>query len=146
MGARKCWQDVDVRCPFFRGRYADPAGCVIQCEGITEAGTLSLRFRRRREVEQHLASYCEGSYIRCEVYEMLQRVHNRPGGAVVTRITPDDDSHFRLCRCGCGGEAEYVGYDTDEWAVRCRACGHEGVRGRLRHDVQIHWNQGGRHE
>lgn len=146
MSADKVWQDVDIRCPFYRSRKTDNNGCVIRCEGITPDGSLNLRFRRKDEAERHLADYCEGSYIRCEIHEALQRVHSGAGGTAVTRLIPDPDSHFRLRSCGCGGTAEYVGYDTDEWAVRCRACGHEGVRGRLRHDVQIHWNGGGRFE
>ena len=146
MSADKSWKDVDIKCPFFRGRRSDPAGCVIRCDGLTEDGSLSLRFRRRGEIEHHLAAYCEDNYIRCEIHEALQRVHGGVGGTIVTRIIPETDSHFRLCECGCGGQAEYVGYSTDEWAVRCTACGHEGVRGKLRHDVQIHWNGGGRLE
>ncbi len=138
------WKDTDVRCPFFRQRYAGSGGCRILCDGITEGGCLSHRFRDRAQMELHLSQFCEGSYIRCEIHAMLQRIYDGSGGQIVTEIVPDPDSHFRLCRCGCGGEARYVGYDTDEWAVQCGACGRTGVRGRLRHDVQIHWNSGGR--
>lgn len=144
MSADKSWKDVDVKCPFFRGRRSDPAGCVIRCDGLTENGSLSLRFRRKEEAERQLADFCESCYTRCEIHGALQRVHGGRGGNIVTRITPDADSHFLLRPCGCGGQAEYVGYDTDEWAVRCCSCGREGVRGKLRHDVQIHWNGGGR--
>lgn len=141
-----CWKDVNVRCPFFRQRKAGSDGCRIICDGITEGGSLSHRFRDKEQMDGHLHEFCEGAYIRCEIHNALQRVHGQSGGMIVQEITPDADSQFRLRECGCGAPAKYVGYDTDEWAVRCTVCGREGVRGKLRHDVQIHWNSGGRLE
>lgn len=138
------WKDVDVQCPFFRSvSYTAPKPRII-CEGITEGGSLSHCFRDKAQTEKHLADFCEGSYIHCEIHAMLERVHGDQAGMIVTEIRPDPDSQFRLRPCGCGGEARYVGYDTDEWAVQCTVCGRTGVRGKLRHDCQIHWNQGGR--
>lgn len=138
------WRDVRVTCPFFRKRLAGAGGCRILCEGVTEGGGLSHRFRDRGQMDWYLEQFCEGGHHRCEIYAMLERVHGGGGGMVVTEVTPDPDSQFRLRPCGCGGTARYVGYDTDEWAVQCPLCGRTGVRGKLRHDVQIHWNRGGR--
>lgn len=138
------WGDVSVTCPFFRKRLCEAGGCRILCEGITEGGSLSHRFRDRQQMEQHLVDRCQGNHHRCEIYAMLERVHGGRGGMIIQAILPPPDSHFRLRECACGGAARYVGYDTDEWAVECTACGKTGVRGKLRHDVQVHWNRGGR--
>lgn len=138
------WADVAVRCPYFRKRMSGDGGCRVLCEGITEGGSLSHRFRDKAQMDRHMAQFCEDNYHRCEIHAMLERVHEDQGGMIVTEIRPDPDSQFRLRSCGCGGEARYIGFDTDEWAVRCTVCGRTGVRGRLRHDCQIHWNRGGR--
>lgn len=138
------WRDVDVTCPYFRQRRCEPRDARILCEGITEGGSLSHRFRNRAQMERYMTDFCEGNHHHCEIHAMLERVHGGQGGTIVTELVPDRDSQFRLLECGCGGEARYVGFDTDEWAVQCRLCERTGVRGRLRHDVQIHWNRGGR--
>lgn len=64
---------------------------------------------------------------------------------IVRRIAPAGDSQFRLCRCGCGGMAEYLEFDTGLWAVQCRGCGKCGKLHRVRHTVQVNWNGGERH-
>jgi len=64
--------------------------------------------------------------------------------AIKQRITPDPDSQFRLCRCGCGGESEYIEFDTHLWCVACKACKRRGKLHRIRHRVQISWNGGER--
>ena len=138
------WAGVDVTCPYFRKRVCGSGHVRIICEGLTEGGTLSHQFRDGAQLECHMADFCEGNHHRCEIHAMLERVHGGQGGMIVQTILPPPDSHFRLRECGCGGAARYVGYDTDEWAVECTACGKAGVRGKLRHDVQIHWNRGGR--
>lgn len=139
------WRDVDIACPFFRRRLTGSGGCRILCEGITEGGSLSHRFRDKAQLIRHMTDFCEDNYTHCEIHAMLERVHGGQGGTIITEIIPDQDSHFRLLPCGCGGVAQYVGFDTDEWSVKCTRCGRMGVRGRVsRHDVQIHWNQGGR--
>ena len=138
------WRDVDIACPFFRKRLTEPGGCRILCEGITEGGSLSHRVRDKAQMIRHMADFCEDHYIRCEIHAMLERVHGGCGGTIITEIIPDPDSHFRLLSCGCGGVARYVGFDTDLWAVECTRCGRTGVRSEARHDIQIHWNQGGR--
>lgn len=138
------WRDAGVTCPFFRKRLCEAGGCRILCEGITEGGSLSHRFRDKAQMDRYLENFCEGNHHHCEIHAMLERVHGGQGGAIVQVVLPAPDSHFRLRECGCGGAARYVGYDTDEWAVECTVCGKTGVRGRLRHDVQVHWNRGGR--
>lgn len=65
--------------------------------------------------------------------------------AIKRRIAPDADSHFRLCRCGCGGEAEYLEFDTGMWAAGCCKCGKRTELHRVRHTVQTWWNGGVRH-
>lgn len=64
--------------------------------------------------------------------------------AIKRRIAPDADSHFRLCRCGCGGGAEYLELETGLWAVQCRGCGKRGRPDKVRHRVQVNWNGGER--
>lgn len=61
-----------------------------------------------------------------------------------TRIMPDTDSHFRLTSCSCGGAAEYLGFDTGLWAVRCTVCGRRGRLHPVRHVAQVRWNGGER--
>ena len=138
------WADGAVRGPYFRTRRCGDGDCRVLGEGITEGGSLSHRFRDKAQLERHLADYCADNYHRCEIHAMLERVHGGQGGMIVTEIRPNPDSQFRLRPCGCGGDARYIGFDTDEWAVQCTVCGRTGVRGKLRHDVQIHWNRGGR--
>lgn len=65
--------------------------------------------------------------------------------AIKRRITPDPDSQYRLCRCGCDGEAEYIEFDTGFWCVACKACHRRGKLHRIRHRVQVNWNGGERH-
>lgn len=62
---------------------------------------------------------------------------------IIRRIEPDPDSHFVLLHCGCGGEAEYLEFDTGMWAVACRSCGRRGLLEHIRHRAQIAWNRGG---
>lgn len=64
--------------------------------------------------------------------------------AIISRTRPTPDSHFRLSPCGCGGEAEYLQFDTGFWAVACTGCGRRGLLHRVRHTVQIRWNGGER--
>lgn len=64
--------------------------------------------------------------------------------AIKRRITPDPDSQYRLCRCGCGGEAEYIEFDMGFWCVACKSCKRRGRLHRVRHRVQVNWNGGER--
>lgn len=64
---------------------------------------------------------------------------------IVRHIKPATDSHFRLCDCGCGGEAEYLEFDTGLWAAQCSVCRRRGKLHRIRHTVQVRWNQEERH-
>lgn len=63
---------------------------------------------------------------------------------VTQKIKPAPDSHYRLLPCTCGGEAEYLSYDTGLWAVRCTHCGRKGRMHPIRHAVQVAWNTEGR--
>lgn len=65
--------------------------------------------------------------------------------AIKQRIKPDADSHFRLLPCKCGGEAEYIGFDTGMWAVGCSVCGKRTLLDPVRHRVQVTWNSEVRH-
>lgn len=61
--------------------------------------------------------------------------------AIVRRLKPAFDSHFRLLSCGCGGEAEYLEFDTGFWAVQCKSCGKRGLLRKVRHTAQVKWNE-----
>lgn len=65
--------------------------------------------------------------------------------AIKQRFRVAPDSHFRLLPCACGGEAEYLEFDTGMWAVGCRGCGKRTKLHSIRHRVQLDWNGGGRH-
>lgn len=65
--------------------------------------------------------------------------------AIIRRIAPAPDSHFRLRDHGapCGGRAEYLEFDSGTFAVRCTRCGRRTPLSRVRHTVQVEWNQRG---
>lgn len=66
--------------------------------------------------------------------------------AIISRTRPAPDSHFRLIPCKCGGEAEYLQFDTGLWAVRCtsrqiaQAVGIAAAT--VRNYRQRYWNHG----
>ena len=62
---------------------------------------------------------------------------------IVRKIRPTFDSQYRLLPCGCGGEAEYIEFDSGFWAAACTVCKRRGRSYRVRHTAQVNWNQGG---
>ncbi len=57
----------DCRCPFFRSK----GGVSVCCEGFTDGCTVSVRFTRKKKLEQHWECFCCGRFNYCEVYRMV---------------------------------------------------------------------------
>lgn len=59
---------VDVRCPFYR---SDDGRQRIDCEGIVDGSTFSVRYPRRSDWKIQVDTFCCDHYERCEVFQMI---------------------------------------------------------------------------
>ena len=67
--------DVHVQCPFYQYDECNPRKNIkrITCEGIVDASSLVLNYRRTRDYFIQLETFCCRHYDRCEVYRMLMQ-------------------------------------------------------------------------
>lgn len=67
--------DVHVKCPFYLYDECIPRNNIrrIICEGIVDASTLVLNYKRRQDFFIQLETFCCGHFDRCEVYRMLMQ-------------------------------------------------------------------------
>ncbi len=63
------YRDVCVRCPFFRRLAARQK--MIVCEGPFEDTAQTTYFRRRAELDGHVAAFCESDWERCRIARIL---------------------------------------------------------------------------
>lgn len=62
------YEDVDVKCPFFRSSGKRK----LTCEGITDDFTISLNFITRDKKCLHCKIFCNEHFEKCEIYRMLE--------------------------------------------------------------------------
>lgn len=67
--------DVLAKCPFYQYDEYMPKKNIrrIICEGIADASTLVLNYRRKRDFHMQLETFCCGCFDKCEVCRMLMR-------------------------------------------------------------------------
>ena len=59
------WNDVDVRCPFYK---VDDGKREILCEGICDGCNVKLSFVKKNDFKIQLRTFCMRHFERCEVY------------------------------------------------------------------------------
>ena len=62
------YEDVDVKCPFFRSGGKKK----LTCEGITDDFTISLNFFTRNKKLLHCEIFCNEHFKCCEIYRLLE--------------------------------------------------------------------------
>jgi hypothetical protein len=62
------FDDVEVRCPFFRSSGKRK----ITCEGITDDCTTTLNFSSHEKRDIQCRVFCDDKYEYCEIYRMLR--------------------------------------------------------------------------
>ena len=67
--AQPAGRSVDARCPFYRKDTAT----TVSCEGITDRGTLLLRFPNAKDCSIQFDTFCGGFYWRCELDEAIMK-------------------------------------------------------------------------
>ena len=67
--------DTRVICPFYKyDENSDKSKTYrVTCEGIVEKSTLIFSFRRKRDFQIQLETFCCEHYDRCEIYRMLMQ-------------------------------------------------------------------------
>lgn len=62
------YQDVDVKCPYYKGHTASG----ISCEGLTDDSIINLWFNSHKPKSCHMEAYCKKRYRYCEIARMLE--------------------------------------------------------------------------
>lgn len=67
--------DVLAKCPFYQYDECMPKKNIrrIICEGIVDASTLVLNYRKSRDFHMQLETFCCAYFDKCEVYRMLMQ-------------------------------------------------------------------------
>lgn len=63
---------------------------------------------------------------------------------VIDTKIPDPDGHYRLRRCACGREAEYIRLKeagVPVWVAACPGCALRSPEYAARHEAQVYWNR-----
>ena len=63
------WRAADIKCPYYKN--CDDNRRLIICEGIMDRTTLSTKFRRRKDMANHIASPCVIRKLDDKKYENL---------------------------------------------------------------------------
>lgn len=65
--------DTRVQCPFYQYDESNGKSRIhrITCEGLTENSTLALNYKRKRDFNIQLETFCCIHFPKCEVYRML---------------------------------------------------------------------------
>ena len=66
---------ADAQCPFYKSDDHQKR-CII-CEGLIDASTLALTYRRKVDYDKQLGSFCCEQYKKCEVYRMLMEKYEQ---------------------------------------------------------------------
>lgn len=62
------WEDVDVKCPFYRRKDQRQ----LQCEGPKRSQRLILCFHDGKARDVHMGRYCCGRYQTCPLYPVAE--------------------------------------------------------------------------
>jgi hypothetical protein len=66
------FDDVDARCPYFKGSGERK----VMCEGITDDCNTILDFRNRESRNKHRELFCDRKYENCEIYRALEEKYD----------------------------------------------------------------------
>ena len=69
---KSSYQDVSVRCPFYRWQ----KDYEIACEGFSEVSTVSLHFFDRRQKRKYVCKFCEQNYEDCILYKEVDKKYD----------------------------------------------------------------------
>lgn len=59
---------ADIQCPFYR---YDDGGLRVACEGLVDDSVIILRFKRRRDWEIQVRTFCCDHFDKCEICRMI---------------------------------------------------------------------------
>jgi len=71
------WIDHKAQCPFY---HRTDCKSRVECDGVTEDGTVSLQFADKKALFIQLRTFCCGQYGKCEVYRMLTSIYDEEDG------------------------------------------------------------------
>lgn len=62
-----------VQCPYYK---RDDGRRRIICEGLVEAGNISLFYTRKDDYDRQMRTFCCKYYQRCEIYQALRSIYD----------------------------------------------------------------------
>lgn len=73
------YQDVNVKCPFYKRAIKNSRVRIVVCEGPLKKTSVTLKFHNGRDMEQHLKSCCEQAYELCPLFKMAEKKYEDTG-------------------------------------------------------------------
>lgn len=71
------WRAADIKCPYYKN--CDDNRRLIICEGIMERTTVSTKFRRRKDMANHIATNCEQIASPCAIRKLDDKKYENLG-------------------------------------------------------------------
>ena len=67
------YEDINVKCPFFKKIDNRKNVKRIRCEGITDTNSTLIDFERTKDMILHKEKYCDCKFKHCPLYKVLDK-------------------------------------------------------------------------